>query len=403
MNTISALELYEKAGLPSAFLKRMHRNMLEQGSLTYGKPPRVTDLFRVEDTPEGSKFWVYVQLDFKRICQYNGNAEHLIEYLLEQGRQDNTLDMGVWCSDPYAAAMVGGIDFTESVKGYSYWGSAAAAAKALIAQGEIFHVPETAVCEPALAPESNTADLFTSVPEAEQPKPHVGDSGIRAHSCGELYPHVIVHKGKPDNLQKCIIIAGREFPCPNMSEDALKKWADEVAAGIKSGTIDSKDYSELSKPILIEHFKRQGYDEAMAELIVLRHRQQRGYYALTGIQTVGNSFNWASTPEGSAFWKAVSSAEIKKLAANGKHLPVDPRVMAALFCLQHKQTGEFKLTALVNSANMLNVKTTFFGGVNLNVYDLNGLYTMLYYAPSESLMHAVTEEFLEKAYKHLKS
>ena len=40
-----------------------------------------------------------------------------------------------------------------------------------------------------------------------------------------------------------------------------------VLSQVEFSTIDT---SELTKPILIEHFKRQGYDEAMVELIVIR-------------------------------------------------------------------------------------------------------------------------------------
>lgn len=401
MNTISALEPYEKAGLPSAFLKRMHFNMLEQGSCTYSKPPRVTELFRAEDTPEGHKFWLYVQLDFKRICQYKDDAEHLIEFLLEQDRQGNTLDMGVWCNDPYASAKIGGINFSKSVKGFYYWVIAAAAAKALIARGELMHEPENTDCEPALATESHTADLFTPVHEAEQPKPHVGTSGIRGHSCGMLYPHVIIHRGKIDELKKNIIIAGYELACPDMPNAELKVWADELADAIKAGKISSFDGGELCKPVMIEHFKRQGYDTPMAELIVMRHKQERGYYSFTGTQTVQNSFYWAKTPEGTAFWEAVSRGEIKKLTAHAKNLPVDARAMAVLFCLQYKQNGEFNRSALVNYNDELSIKNKFSGGVNLGDCGLVDLYCIIYYSPSESLMAAVTSEFLNKAYQHL--
>lgn len=262
---------------------------------------------------------------------------------------------------------------------------------------------ESTVCESALAAESHTLDLFSSVPEAEQPKPHVGDSGIREHSCGELYPHVIVHRGELDNLKRNIIIAGSEFPCPDMPMPDLKKWADLLTKDINSGKICGRDDGELTKPILIEHFKRQGYDDAMAELLVLRHHQARGYYALTLTQTVQNAFNWSETPEGHEFWKAVSSGEIKTLTAECKHLPLDPRVMAALLCLQYKQHEEFKPSALVNYNGELSIKPSFSGGVNLRELGLVDLYFMIYYAPSESLMQAATEEFLAGAYKHLNS
>ena len=237
MNTISALEPYEKAGMPSAFLKRMHKNMIDSESGAYSTPPNITHLFDVIDSPEGAKFWLYVQLDFKRICQYKGNAEHLIEYLLEQDSQGNTLDMGVWCNDPFSMQSVGGINFGKTEKGFTYWINAADAAKALIVQGEILHVPAESV-EPVLAAKSYTADLSASVPDVEQPKPHVQDSGIRAHSCGVLYPHVIVWQGDLSNsLKRYIIIAGKKFPCPDIPYDELKKWADKVADGIKSGRI----------------------------------------------------------------------------------------------------------------------------------------------------------------------
>ena len=253
--------------------------------------------------------------------------------------------------------------------------------------------------EVALAPESDNLHLLAPVPDVEQPKAHIGDSYIRAHSCDVLYPHIILYRGKLDELKRNIIIEGKEFPCPDMPIPDLKKWADEFAREINSGKI--LGYSELCKPIVVEHFRRLGYDTPLAELAVMRHRQQRGYYLLTFTQTVENSFKWSDTLEGSDFWRNVSCGEIKKLAANGKHLPIDPRVMAVLFTLQYEQNEKFERSALVNTANELHVKMKIVGGVDLSTYGLADLYTMLYYAPTESLMAAVTNEFLKKAYKHL--
>ena len=396
----TTLNRLRDSGMPEVILDLAKPYIHEDARKNHQTYRYLDSCFVFDKTKEGFAFWRYVTDNYRMFCSYKNDQQHLIEYLLEQVRQGVEPDLNVFFKNKWANKEDGGISFQDSRLGTRFW--------IAVAHGNNPEIPEESglshkseAVQAVLATESYNLNLFASVPEVEQPKLHLGDSGIRAHSCGELYPHVIVHKGELHDLKKQIIIAGREFPCPDMPYAKLKKWADEVADGINSGTIREQTTSELAKPILIEHFKRQGYDEAMVELIVMRHRQAYDYYALTSTLTVLNSFNWSGTPEGKKFWRAVSCTEITKLSAVGKHLPIDPRVMAALFALQYKQHEEFKPSALVNEFGELSIRTSYFCGVNLSELGLADLYFMVYYAPSESLMRVASDEFLTQAYKHL--
>lgn len=239
-------------------------------------------------------------------------------------------------------------------------------------------------------------------PDVEQPKAHVGDSGIRAHSCGELFPHVVVYKGKTENLKRYINIAGNLFLCPNMPTSELKVWADAVQKELKAGKFKQKiTTSELGRPILVENLKQLGYAQSIVELAATRAKEVRGYYDVSGTATLVDLFGWAKTPEGGDFWVNVNDKRIKDLDAYGLHFPIDPRIVAALYSLQFKRIGKFNRDGLIEPDGSLYVQNVEESGIDLCTHGLLLPLSAIWYTPSETFAQSATDAFLDLIYEAL--